>query len=344
MWGQIGQTCGLLSTLMTLVVSLLSKDHAIHLSDRRLTGKSGTATDEYGKGALVVTRDVRLLMGFSGFATMGKLDEIQPYGEAFDLRRTIATMLLDVAGPEYVWEPIVERLAEGLTDVFAQPAISRLPKFVRRCVIHFVGFDGKTNPPTPISTFVSNFHDIHSKQFASDVVWDEFRTTTGRLTADGLMAQAIGAYAHIKREDMDPLIQLMRDHKPPEAVIGKGVELFREWAARLGGDGVIGKQIASTVLPSDMYQPATTDYHSDRTQSEIFGLGEIRIDGPNSYATEGIRLRRVDGPAIGPKLGRNEPCWCASGRKYKRCHGSPSGGGQTMSIELQRLPDENKSS
>ena len=22
-----------------------------------------------------------------------------------------------------------------------------------------------------------------------------------------------------------------------------------------------------------------------------------------------------------PKLGRNEPCWCGSGKKYKQCHG-----------------------
>jgi len=21
-----------------------------------------------------------------------------------------------------------------------------------------------------------------------------------------------------------------------------------------------------------------------------------------------------------PKLGRNEPCWCGSGKKYKKCH------------------------
>ena len=24
----------------------------------------------------------------------------------------------------------------------------------------------------------------------------------------------------------------------------------------------------------------------------------------------------------GPKLGRNEPCHCGSGRKYKQCHGA----------------------
>ena len=23
----------------------------------------------------------------------------------------------------------------------------------------------------------------------------------------------------------------------------------------------------------------------------------------------------------GAKLGRNDPCWCGSGKKYKRCHG-----------------------
>ena len=22
----------------------------------------------------------------------------------------------------------------------------------------------------------------------------------------------------------------------------------------------------------------------------------------------------------GPELGRNEPCWCGSGKKYKQCH------------------------
>jgi preprotein translocase subunit SecA len=28
-------------------------------------------------------------------------------------------------------------------------------------------------------------------------------------------------------------------------------------------------------------------------------------------------------PKEGDKIGRNEPCWCGSGRKYKQCHGRP---------------------
>lgn len=38
-------------------------------------------------------------------------------------------------------------------------------------------------------------------------------------------------------------------------------------------------------------------------------------------AEELMRLSRTD-PSIrsGPKRGRNEPCWCGSGKKYKNCH------------------------
>ena len=28
-------------------------------------------------------------------------------------------------------------------------------------------------------------------------------------------------------------------------------------------------------------------------------------------------------PKEGDKIGRNEPCWCGSGRKFKQCHGRP---------------------
>jgi preprotein translocase subunit SecA len=27
------------------------------------------------------------------------------------------------------------------------------------------------------------------------------------------------------------------------------------------------------------------------------------------------------GPGANAKIGRNDPCWCGSGKKYKRCHG-----------------------
>ncbi|CAG0944383.1 partial Protein translocase subunit SecA, partial [Anaerolineae bacterium] len=30
--------------------------------------------------------------------------------------------------------------------------------------------------------------------------------------------------------------------------------------------------------------------------------------------------RKPVNAAVGAKLGRNDPCWCGSGKKYKNCH------------------------
>ncbi|MGH9267848.1 MAG: SEC-C metal-binding domain-containing protein, partial [Acidimicrobiales bacterium] len=40
--------------------------------------------------------------------------------------------------------------------------------------------------------------------------------------------------------------------------------------------------------------------------------------------TEGEALEESwsQGPTRSDKVGRNEPCPCGSGRKYKRCHGA----------------------
>ena len=42
------------------------------------------------------------------------------------------------------------------------------------------------------------------------------------------------------------------------------------------------------------------------------------------HGTAGARRRRrKPAPKEGDKIGRNEPCWCGSGRKFKQCHGRP---------------------
>jgi preprotein translocase subunit SecA len=37
-----------------------------------------------------------------------------------------------------------------------------------------------------------------------------------------------------------------------------------------------------------------------------------------NQALEKVMPRKVD-----PKIGRNDPCHCGSGKKYKNCHGKP---------------------
>ena len=57
---------------------------------------------------------------------------------------------------------------------------------------------------------------------------------------------------------------------------------------------------------------------SDRGDVER-GLGLLRRAGagPDHPLVELLAAHRAE---PGPDLGRNEPCWCGSGRKYKKCH------------------------
>jgi preprotein translocase subunit SecA len=44
--------------------------------------------------------------------------------------------------------------------------------------------------------------------------------------------------------------------------------------------------------------------------------GSRRTDAPGAAATGG-----ANGAGSPRKMGRNERCWCGSGKKYKFCHG-----------------------
>ncbi len=68
-------------------------------------------------------------------------------------------------------------------------------------------------------------------------------------------------------------------------------------------------------------------YASDRGDA-VRGLSLLRRSG----APDGdplVRLLESVQPTTGPTLGRNQPCWCGSGRKYKQCHLH----GQQLSLE-----------
>lgn len=59
-------------------------------------------------------------------------------------------------------------------------------------------------------------------------------------------------------------------------------------------------------------------YEFDRGDAAA-ALARWRALGISDDAPEAAVLRGIAGPS-GPELGRNEPCWCGSGRKYKQCH------------------------
>jgi len=66
-------------------------------------------------------------------------------------------------------------------------------------------------------------------------------------------------------------------------------------------------------LPESMPQtPATANLAPPRMVTT--NLGPLPGDGSDNG-------RRADGAPADWKGGRNDPCWCGSGQKYKKCHG-----------------------
>ena len=61
--------------------------------------------------------------------------------------------------------------------------------------------------------------------------------------------------------------------------------------------------------PSALYEAA-----------EQAGVAAAVADGEEEYATlPEVETRHVDEK---DRIGRNDPCWCGSGKKYKKCHGA----------------------
>ncbi|MCA9846157.1 MAG: SEC-C domain-containing protein, partial [Dehalococcoidia bacterium] len=57
------------------------------------------------------------------------------------------------------------------------------------------------------------------------------------------------------------------------------------------------------------------------TQSSAPSIAQLTPNrGETTTATRAAA--RSAGPAVSQKVGRNEPCYCGSGKKYKKCHGA----------------------
>jgi hypothetical protein len=316
---------------MTLVVSLLNENVAIHLSDRRLTGGVGPVTDEANKTIFLNALDSRLVMGFSGLARAGRID----------MEDRILDLLFRLAPPDFQWLAMKGRFTDALSGLFQEPAIRKAEPEKRATSIHFVGFL-RSDPPRPVSTFISNHNDPVNRLSANPPA-DVFRETTSYLeTGDptNTLAQAMGLYQHIGAGDMAPLLTMMKDGRPPDAVVGKGLDLFRKWADDPKAESGIGKQIMSVVLPSDHSEWATSRYHTNVVQPTTYSMSEVyALPWQHLAIKGGPLLTEISGKAgFVPKVRRNEPCPCGSGKKYKRCHDVRGGKQLIMELELVKTP------
>jgi preprotein translocase subunit SecA len=83
----------------------------------------------------------------------------------------------------------------------------------------------------------------------------------------------------------------------------------------------------------DRGQPAELDYSGGTLEAQPSALQQVTATaaaeagiaqaapgGGNGAPAPGVVETVVKGER--EKIGRNDPCWCGSGKKYKKCHGA----------------------
>jgi preprotein translocase subunit SecA len=124
--------------------------------------------------------------------------------------------------------------------------------------------------------------------------------------------EGVGLRAYGQR---DPLVEYKNE----------ALEMFNELRDRIQSSIVA---MIFHIQPAPRNTPPPTPQPVVRRVMES-GPGELDGDGrsgrngapkPRRVAPVGAAAG-VGGEAGAAKLGRNDPCWCGSGKKYKRCHG-----------------------
>jgi hypothetical protein len=311
---------------MTLILTLGNRDQFIQISDRRVTYGSGKSTeDEYNKAGVLVCRNARFIFGFTGLAAIGE----------FRTQHWLLDAIYASGPPDDTAPEIFRRLKKRATQDFqANATIQSLKSQERKLSIMFSGYLNTFDPPLGVCAILGNYSLPNTGASGAGVytadVLDRFywRTSREKRPLDGEMTfiQRIGMWPAMTKDDETALRVLLEQRKPARALIGKGIELFRSMADRPKADGKVGKQLTWICLPQKPDSPITTGYSSDTItwQSYIpdtvwlLGQGRRRVNRDMVFQPTHPENTR---PLCVPKVGRNAPCPCGSGRKYKYCHG-----------------------
>ncbi|MCG8564429.1 MAG: SEC-C domain-containing protein [Desulfobacterales bacterium] len=132
---------------------------------------------------------------------------------------------------------------------------------------------------------------------------------SGEKPAKDPQALMRSRYAAFVRMDADYLIQT---RAPEFRLPDDGVELERNFKeTRWQGLAILGRGMEG---PDRGWVEFVAFFHTPKGPGQLHEKSRfVRQDGLWFYA---------DGDLLGPVTwGRNQPCYCGSGKKYKKCHG-----------------------
>jgi preprotein translocase subunit SecA len=135
-----------------------------------------------------------------------------------------------------------------------------------------------------------------------DSLWVE------HLTAVDDMRRGIGLRAYSQR---DPLNEFKVE----------AYRMFDELKATIRHD--VTHTIFRVTITQQPTQPRPAARNVIEGRAAVAGAGTAAVQPtPSDGNGNGARGGPREPARAGPKIGRNDPCWCGSGKKFKRCHGA----------------------
>lgn len=136
-------------------------------------------------------------------------------------------------------------------------------------------------------------------------------------------------------EQKDPLViykvEAFQQFKNMDAEVNKDIVTFLTHAAIPVQGGAESGQPAGGLRGSTPQQPLLREGRQEKTDLSKLRANKEEVDAAGQDYAANERDRFEPGGAgtavkqepikVGPKIGRNDPCPCGSGKKYKNCHG-----------------------
>ena len=88
-------------------------------------------------------------------------------------------------------------------------------------------------------------------------------------------------------------------------------------------------QAGNGAATNGAHPPTALDYSGGTAAAQPSALEQVAVAGGGAIAVDTAASQSIGGDVVETvvkdehdKVGRNDPCWCGSGKKYKKCHGA----------------------
>ncbi len=135
---------------------------------------------------------------------------------------------------------------------------------------------------------------------AVDIHWQEYLRTMDTLR------QGVGLRAYGQQ---DPLVEYKRE----------AYSMFSDLMVKIKLD--VAAKVFRSATNYDAFVSFVSSLPQRAVHNEVSSLGSESAEGERAFSNA---MQKKPEPAVksGPKVGRNDPCPCGSGKKYKKCCGS----------------------